>query len=293
MSEDAFESGVAVRAIIVGGGMIGNVHRRAALLNAADIVGVVEQDTARAEATARQWGVARHFDSLQAALALKPDVVHICTPNATHAGFVQQCLDAGVHVICEKPLCLDARQGAELVEQAAVRGLVAAVPYTYRYHPLVREIRKRRITGELGGVHLIHGSYLQDWLVSPDVSSWRVDAALGGASRTFADIGSHWCDLVEWVTGEQIVEVVADTAVAIAERPGRAGPTFSRSAPTDQPKVRVQTEDIANVLFRTVSGVPGSLTASQVSAGRKNRLWFELDCADGSVVCRRPRETAQ
>jgi predicted dehydrogenase len=132
-------------------------------------------------------------------------------------------------------------------------------------------------------VHLIHGSYLQDWLLSAETSSWRVDPALGGASRAFADIGSHWCDLVEWVSGERIAEVIADTGIAIPERPAVAGPTFSRSADAVT-RVPVQTEDIANILFRTESGVPGTLTVSQVSAGRKNRLWFELDCATGSAV---------
>ena len=272
-----------VRAVIVGGGMIGNVHRRAALLNGAEVVGVVEQDPERAAATAARWGVEAHFDSVADALALGPDVVHICTPNVTHAPFVRLALDAGVNVICEKPLCLDASEGADLAARAAELDLVAAVPYTYRYHPVVREIRQRRIDGEFGRPHLLHGSYLQDWLLSPEASSWRVDPVLGGASRAFADIGSHLCDLIEWVSGERIAEVAADTAVAIAERPADGGPTFSHGT-SGKARTTVTTEDIANVLFRTESGVPGTLTVSQVSAGRKNRLWFELDCAQGSAV---------
>ena len=273
-----------LRTVIVGSGLIGNVHRRAALLNGADIVGVVEQDLDRAEAAAQRWGVANYFDSVQEVMALEPDVIHICTPNATHAPFARFCLEAGVNVICEKPLCLDAEEGAALARCARELNLVATVPYTYRYHPLVREIRQRRIDGEFGAVHLIHGSYLQDWLLSPEASSWRVDPVLGGASRAFADIGSHWCDVVEWVAGVRIAEVMADTGIAIAERPALAGATFSRSGDGHAPLVAVQTEDIANVLFRTESGVPGAFTASQVSAGRKNRLWFEMDGASGSAV---------
>jgi len=273
-----------LRAIIVGSGLIGNVHRRAALLNGADVVGVVERDLALAETAATRWGVASYYDSVQEALSLRPDVVHICTPNVTHAPFVRCALEAGVNVICEKPLCLDAEEGAQLVTIARAQDLVAAVPYTYRYHPLVREIRQRRLAGEFGKVHLVHGSYLQDWLLAPEASSWRVDPQLGGASRAFADIGSHWCDLVEWVSGETIAEVVADTRIAIAERPSQTGPTFSHSADGGASLVAVRTEDIVNVLFRTESGVPGAFTASQVSAGRKNRLWFELDCASGSAV---------
>ena len=284
MSRGTRQPAKPLRAIIVGGGLIGNIHRRAALLNGADIVGVVEQDLAKAETAADRWGVSNYFDSVQEALALEPDVLHICTPNVTHAPIAWLGLEAGVNVICEKPLCLDVEEGAALVSCAREKNLVATVPYTYRYHPLVREIRQRRINGEFGKTHLIHGSYLQDWLISPDTSSWRVDPALGGRSRAFADIGSHWCDLVEWVSGERIAEVMADTGVAIPQRPGHAGTTFSRGAGVDAPLVAVQTEDIANILFRTESGVPGALTVSQVSAGRKNRLWFELDCARGSAV---------
>ncbi len=283
MPRGSHEPGKPLRAVVVGSGLIGSVHRRAAMLSGADVIGVVEQDIARAETAARRWGVENYFDSVQEALCLEPDVLHICTPNITHAAIAWLSLDAGVNVICEKPLCLDAGEGAALVERARERDLVAAVPYTYRYHPLVREIRQRRIDGELGRVHLIHGSYLQDWLLSAETSSWRVDPALGGASRAFADIGSHWCDLVEWVSGERIAEVMADTGIAIPERPAAAGPTFSHSADAVA-TVRVQTEDIANLIFRTESGVPGSLTVSQVSAGRKNRLWFELDCATSSAV---------
>lgn len=283
MTRGAPEPARPLRAVIIGSGMIGNVHRRAALLSGADVVGVVERDRARAEAAADRWGVAHSYDSLQDALEAAPDVVHICTPNVTHAAFARLCLEAGINVICEKPLCLDADEGDELVAAARERGLVATVPYTYRYHPLVREIRQRRIAGEFGALHLIHGSYLQDWLLAPDSSSWRVDPELGGVSRAFADIGSHWCDLVEWVADVRIAEVVADIGIAVPERPAEAGPTFSRGS-GEVARVRVQTEDIANVLFRTQSGVPGTFTASQVSAGRKNRLWFELDCASGSAV---------
>jgi len=283
MSDGTHGSEDRLRAVIVGSGLIGNIHRRAALLNGAEVVGVVEKDPARAQSAARKWGVANAWDHLEDALATQPDVIHVCTPNVTHAPFVRLGLDAGVNVICEKPLCLDAGEGAELAATARERGLVAAVPYTYRYHPLVREIRHRRVAGELGEMHLVHGSYLQDWLLSPNASSWRVDPALGGTSRAFADIGSHWCDLVEWVSGERIAELVADIAIAVPERPGETGPTFSRGA-DDLPRVRVRTEDVANILFRTTSGVPGTLTVSQVSAGRKNRLWFELDGAVQSAV---------
>jgi predicted dehydrogenase len=265
--------------------MIGNVHRRSAILAGAQIVGVVEKDEATAKAAAERWGIPNYFADLALALAtVHPDVVHICTPNATHGSFSRLALEAGCHVVCEKPLTLSVDEGQALVDLAQANSLVTAVPYVYRYHPLVREIRARRIAGEFGKIHLLHGQYLQDWLLSPDASSWRIDPAAGGASRAFADIGSHWCDLVEWVSGTRITELVADTAIAIPERPGEAGPTFTAATPTSAPKVKVTTEDISNILFHTDVGTPGTLTVSQVSAGRKNRLWFELDGANSSAV---------
>ncbi|MDR1431337.1 MAG: Gfo/Idh/MocA family oxidoreductase, partial [Propionibacteriaceae bacterium] len=234
-----------LRAVIVGSGMIGNVHRRAAILAGAEIVGVVEHDLQAAQDAAERWEVRNYYDCLADALEPDVDVVHICTPNITHAELTRLTLLADTHVICEKPLCLDPAEGTELAQLAESRGLVAAIPYIYRYHPLVREIRERRLAGEFGRLHLIHGSYLQDWLLSPKVSSWRVDSDRGGRSRAFADIGSHWCDLVEWVAGQQISALLADTAIAVPERPAQSGPTFSGASATATQQIAVQTEDIA------------------------------------------------
>jgi predicted dehydrogenase len=270
---------------IFGGGMIANVHRRSALLAGAQLVAVLDRSPSDSARLAELWGVDQVYTDADQVLASGIDVLHVCTPNATHAGYAKKALAAGVHVICEKPLAVTSREADQLTELASARGLVAAVPFVYRFHPLVREIRARRMAGSFGPWWLIHGSYLQDWLASPSASNWRVDPAEAGASRAFADIGSHWCDLVEWVAGERIVELVADTATAIPRRPATSGPTFSNSLTSaSAPLAEVKTEDIVNMAFRTASGVPGSLTVSQVSPGRKNRLWFELDGATGSAV---------
>jgi predicted dehydrogenase len=185
-----------------------------------------------------------------------------------HVEHVEAALAAGAHVICEKPLSIDSAQAERLAAAAERAHRVATVPFVYRFHPLVREIRARARNGEFGAWQLLHGSYLQDWLLSPDATSWRVDPALGGASRTFADIGSHWCDLMEFVTGERIASVNAEMTTTVAERAGMA----------------VTTEDAAVVSFRTASGVLGTVAVSQVSAGRKNRLWFEFDGSARSAV---------
>ncbi|MEU0843101.1 Gfo/Idh/MocA family oxidoreductase [Streptomyces sp. NPDC005962] len=270
---------------MVGAGMIGAIHRRAAALAGARITGVLASTPARSEQVAREWEVPA-YPSLDALLDdTSVDVVHICSPNATHAPFALRALAAGKHVVCEKPLAVSVAEAERMAETARDSGLVAAVPFVYRYHPLVREIRARRIDGEFGGWHLIHGSYLQDWMLSPQASGWRVDPVAGGPSRAFADIGSHWCDLVEWVSGERFAEVVASTSIALDKRPAAESRTFAADSPDPSPEyMDVSTEDCAALLLRTAAGVLASTTVSQVSAGRKNRLWFELDGARASAV---------
>jgi predicted dehydrogenase len=188
-------------------------------------------------------------------------------PNDLHAEPTILAAEAGKHVVCEKPLAVDPAEAEELVRLASAAGVTATVPFVYRFYPMVREARSRVADGTSGPVRLLHGSYLQDWLAGDGDDDWRVDAAAGGASRAFADIGVHWCDLVEFVSGHRITRVAARTVVAVPERGGR----------------RVTTEDAAVVLFETDGGATGNLTISQVSQGRKNRLWFSIDGSTESL----------
>lgn len=271
-------------AAIVGAGMIGEVHRRSALLAGAEITGVLASTPQRSLEKAGEWNVCA-FASFDEVLADdRVDVVHICTPNATHAPFAEAALAAGKHVICEKPLGISLEEAERMAAAAGASGLVATVPFVYRYHPLVREIRARRQAGEFGDWHLLHGSYLQDWMLDPDASGWRVDPDQGGVSRAFADIGSHWCDLVQWVSGETFTDVLAEFSIAVPTRPAAGGASFSGPSGEVGERVAVRTEDTAALLLRTGSGVLASATISQVAAGRKNRLWFELDGSGGSAV---------
>jgi predicted dehydrogenase len=271
-----------IRAAVIGGGMIAAVHRRSALLAGADVIGVLGSSPQRSADASAELGIPTAYPDLDALLDSPADVVHVCSPNATHAPYVRELLAAGKHVICEKPLGISLAEAESMQELADKAGVVATVPFVYRYHPVVREIRARVQQDEFGTWHVLHGHYLQDWLLSPGASNWRVDAALGGTSRAFADIGSHWCDLVEWVSGQQLSAVIAQLSIAVAERVLDAGPSFSSRTSGDT--ARVDTEDTATILFRTTDGVPGSLVVSQVSAGRKNRLWFELDGSRSSAA---------
>jgi predicted dehydrogenase len=261
-----------MRVVILGTGMIGAIHRRSALAAGAEIVGVLASTPTRSAEVAAAWGT-KPMTGIEDITDLAPDIVHVCSPNAAHAAQAEFALRAGAAVICEKPLGVDSAEAHRLADLADELGRVATVPFVYRFHPLVREIRARATAGEFGTWQLLHGSYLQDWLLDPADTNWRVTSATGGPSRTFADIGSHWCDLLEFVTGERIASVSADFTTTVPQRPGPDGSPVS-----------VDTEDAASVLFRTERGVLGTVTVSQVSAGRRNRLWFEFDGSVKSAV---------
>ena len=273
-----------VRAGIIGTGFSGRLQVRSVRLAGGILAGVVASSPERGKAAAQALGAERSYESPEELVADDDiDVVHICAPNALHEPLAAAALAAGKHVICEKPLAMDAQGATRLVDAAAAAGTVAAVPFVYRFHPVVREARARVAAGELGPLHLLHGHYLQDWLLGADDWNWRVDPDQGGASRAFADIGSHWCDLVEFVTGHRIVSLTARTATAIPERVrDEHRETFTSTAAQGE-RTAVQTEDAATVIFATDQGAAGSVVISQISAGRKNRLWFELDGAKAAV----------
>lgn len=278
-----------LRSAVVGAGFIGRVHARSARLAGARLVAVAGSTPESGRAAADQLGAERAYatgDDLVEADGI--DVVHICTPNHLHEPLALRALAAGKHVVLEKPVALDGEGAQRIASAAADAGRVVAVPFVYRFHPTAREARARVAAGDLGRLRLLHGSYQQDWLLSPDDVNWRVDAALGGRSRAFADIGSHWCDLVEFVSGERIVRLLAHTAVAVPERAtvasaGAGAVTFGGPAASSE-RQAVDTEDVALVVFETDGGSLGSVVVSQISAGRKNRLWFELDGEHASVV---------
>lgn len=252
---------------IVGAGFMGRVHARAVRVAGAHLVGVAAAAPGRADTVAKEFGAERPIaDAAELVSADDIDVVHVCTPNHLHASITLDALAAGKHVVCEKPLATTAADADRMV--AAAEGRLGAVPFVYRFHPMVRQARAMVAAGELGAVSLVHGSYLQDWLLRPADDDWRVDPAQGGASRAFADIGSHWCDLAEFVTGDRIARVHAQTNTVHPERGGAA----------------VHTEDVVTVQFATARGAIGTTLISQVSAGRRNRLFLEVSGSEGTAA---------
>jgi predicted dehydrogenase len=201
-----------------------------------------------------------------------------------HAELAALALSQGKHVVCEKPLAPGAAEAEGLLAAARAAGTVATVPFAYRFNPVAREARARIGAGSLGQVRLIHGGYLQDWLASEDDDNWRVDAQQGGPSRAFADIGSHWCDLAEFITGDRIAALCAQTVTVFPERSDRGSArAFEAARGSDSARRAVTTEDAATVMFRTAGGAHGTMLVSQVSPGRKNHLHVEVACADATV----------
>jgi predicted dehydrogenase len=277
---------MSLRAAIAGAGFIGAVHAHAVRAAGGRVVAALASTPGRSEAAARRLGAERPASGIEELVtAGDVDVVHVCTPNHLHDEIADAALAAGKHVVCEKPLAVDLERAERLAARAAsLPERLAVVPFAYRYYPTVHEARRRIASGEAGAVHLIHGTYLQDWLLRAEDANWRVDPALGGESRAFADIGSHWCDLAEFVTGHRVARLSARTLTAVAERPGAGGgPAFSREDGRGAP-LPVRTEDAAVVQFETDGGAIGAVVVSQVSAGRKNRLWLEVDAARGAVA---------
>jgi predicted dehydrogenase len=256
-----------LRAGIVGAGFMAGVHARAIRDCGNDVVGIASSSLESAQQAASQLNIPNSYGSWKDLVASpEVEVVHICTPNEFHAEIILAATKNNKDIVCEKPISITFEEALEIQSAVSQSKSGFAVPFAYRFYPVVREMRARVQRGDAGRVHLMHGSYLQDWLADSNSSNWRVDSASGGASRAFADIGIHWCDLMEFVSGDRIVKLIANTAKAYDSRSGKA----------------VATEDISNIIFETKRGATGSLTVSQVSHGRKNRLWLELDGSKAS-----------
>jgi predicted dehydrogenase len=274
---------------VIGAGFMGGVHTEALRRAGCEVVGVLGVDDAESTKFAAATGVEKAYRSLGELLA-DPTVqsVHIGTPNKLHFPMAKAALEAGKHVLCEKPLAMTSAETAELVALARKHPRqAAAVNYNLRFYPLNLEARERVRGGQLGRVFHIAGSYVQDWLLLDTDYNWRVLAAEGGALRAVADIGTHWLDLVHAMTGLEAEAVCADllTVHPVRRRPKGEIETFSGklAKAEDLEPVEINTEDYGGLLLRFKGGARGSLTVSQVTAGRKNCLRYELAGEKGSL----------
>lgn len=269
-----------VRAAIIGTGFMGSTHAEALRrIPGVEIAAVASGRRERAEALAARFGVPTATDDWRRVVEdASIEIVHNCTPNDLHFEVNRAALEAGKHVVSEKPLTTTSGESAALVRLAEERGVVAAVNFNYRFYPLVQHARALVRRGEIGPVHLVHGHYVQDWLLFETDYNWRLEAEAGGPSRALADIGSHWMDLVQFVTGRRIERVFADlfTLHETRRKPTSQAETFRQGAGEAEP-VPIGTEDGGTVLLQFEGGARGAVTVSQVSAGRKNHQVFEID----------------
>jgi predicted dehydrogenase len=280
-----------LKAAVAGTGFIGAVHVEALRRLGVEVLGVCASTAERAEAKR----LAPAYESYEALLDdERVDVVHVTSPNHLHHGQVREALAAGKHVVCEKPLATTSAESAELLELAEQSGLVHCTNFNLRFYPIAHQARALVASGALGAVWNVHGSYLQDWLLYPTDWNWRLEPEKGGALRAVADIGSHWMDLAQWVTGRRIERVFGDltTVLPVRQRPAGEVETFASADDVERSDVEMATEDIAQLVFRLEGGCVGAAVVSQVSAGHKNALRLEVDGSEASLAweSERPEE---
>ena len=267
---------------VFGAGFVGRVHieglRRLGNVEVYAVVAATDEEVA-------QIGRALHIDrtetDYQRVLEDRAvEAVHVCTPNALHLPMAADALRAGKHVLCEKPLAVSAGEARQLVALAAETRLRNCTFHNLRYYPVVQHMRRMREAGDLGEILVVQGTYSQDWLLYDTDWNWRIDSAANGPSRCMADIGSHWCDAAEHITGLRISSLCADLQTFHRTRKRPKGPieTFAGKllSPEDYEEVPVDTEDFGAVVFRMGGRTRGAFTASQVSAGRKNSFRMEV-----------------
>jgi len=276
-----------VGAAVIGTGFIGTVHVEALRRIGVQVRGVLGRTPERGAARAEALGVPRAYESLDDLLAdPTAEVVHVTSPNDLHVSQAKAILAAGRHVVCEKPLAVSTVGSAELVELAATSRLVNATNFNIRYYPLNQHARETVAAGTLGKVRLVTGRYFQDWLLLENDWNWRLEPDRGGALRAVGDIGSHWLDLITYVTGQRIAAVMADLTTFIGTRrqPTRPVETFSSERSSDTVSRLITTEDTATILLRFEEGARGAVSISQISPGRKNSLQYEIDGSEAALA---------
>ncbi len=279
-----------VKTGLVGAGFIGPNHVEAARrLGFVDFVGIADRTAEAAQLRAEQLNMPKGYESLEEMLDdPEIEVIHNCTPNEFHFPVTMAAIERGKHVISDKPLALNAADARTMYEAAQAKGVVHAVTFNYRFNPLMQQARTMIARGDIGRIHFIHGHYLQDWLLYPTDYNWRLEKE-GGASRCVADIGSHWCDLIGFLVGARIDQVLAEytTVYPVRQKPKQSRIAFAQATENEEYiDYPIDTEDFASVLLRFENGIRGVFSVSQVSAGHKNGLEVEVNGGKGSLAWR-------
>jgi predicted dehydrogenase len=264
---------------IFGIGFMGRVHTEALRrLGNVEVIGVAGRTAEAARKFADSLGIERSTGNYQDLIAdADVSVVHICAPNDLHYAMADAAMRAGKHVLCEKPLASTVADASSMVALAKQKGLANCTLYNVRAYPQVQNMRRMCEAGEFGDIYVVQGTYSQDWLLYDTDWNWRIEQ---GPSRTFADIGTHWCDLAEHITGQRITSVCADlhTFHKTRKKPRHSVETFTGKTlqPNEYDEVAIKSEDFGAMMFAMGDNTRGSLTVSQVSGGRKNRLFIEV-----------------
>lgn len=278
-----------IKAGVIGTGFIGPAHIEALKRINVEVTAVAASSLDEARLNAARFSISKAYGSWEE-LVQDNDitVVHNCTPNNLHYEINKAIIQSGKHIISEKPLTLTSDESSELVKLVKEKKVVNAVNFNYRFYPLMQHVKVMNDKGDLGKIYLIHGHYLQDWLYYDSDYNWRLESRISGASRAVADIGSHWCDLVQFITNSKIDRVFADlvTIHPKRKRPLKKVATFKgkeENTTSDFEEMPIDTEDAGSILVQFENGAKGMFTVSQVSAGRKNRFWFEIDGSKKAV----------
>lgn len=264
-------------AAIAGSGFMGNAHLEAIRRLGIRVSGIVASSTEKTTESAKRLGLPKAYTSYEELLSdADVDVVHICVPNRLHFDMAKRALEVGKHVMCEKPLAMNSEESSLLAEMAESSGLAAGVCYNLRYYPLNLHARDIVNSQKLGRLFHINGCYIQDWLQFDTDYNWRVDSKEGGALRSIADIGTHWMDMIQMITGQKIQRVFSDLSIVHEKR---FAPISGQQTP-----IAVDTEDFGSVLFQMDGGISGNFFVSQVSSGRKNTIRYEISGEKAAVA---------
>ncbi|HYN09408.1 MAG TPA: Gfo/Idh/MocA family oxidoreductase [Vicinamibacterales bacterium] len=280
---------------LVGAGFVGPHHIDAVRrLGFVDVVAIAASTETSARAKADALGVPKAYGTYEALIDDKDvQVVHNATPNHLHYQVNAAAIARGKHIVSDKPLATTSGEARALLDQARAAGVVHAVTFNYRGNPLVQQARHMIGRGDIGRPHFVHGFYLQDWLLNDTDYSWRLEPDKGGPTSALGDIGSHWCDLAQHVTGLRIREVLADVTIVVPQRrkPSKAREAFQAGSGAENlERVDMTLEDLASVIVRFDNGARGVFSVGQVCAGHKNDLQLEVCGATGSVKWRQEQQ---